>query len=103
MQAFFWQSLEIELLKIVVGALIVAVMAFAAGRVLGRRRVDVGRAHHRFLIENRGSIWVAFMIGIVAATMMQGNGVGGLLAMIILAALLVLMRWVAHVEGRHDR
>lgn len=56
---------------------------------------------HGFLVENRASIWIAFMVLILAATMMHPTG-ASVVTILLMAALLAVMRWVAHLEGRHS-
>lgn len=49
-------------------------------------------------VQNKASLWICFMVLIVAATMMHPS-FASLIAIVIIAALLALLRWTAHVEG----
>lgn len=63
-------------------------------------RDEETRDHHRFIVDNKASIWLIFGIMMVAATMMHPTG-ASLVALGIIFALGWVLRWVAHVEGRH--
>jgi hypothetical protein len=54
-----------------------------------------------FVVKNRGSVWLSFMVLIVAATMMHPTG-ASLIAICVIGGLLAILRWVAHIEGRHQ-
>ncbi len=54
-----------------------------------------------FTIRNRVSIWLCFLVAIIAAVMMQ-PGFAAHVALMIIGILLVALRWVAHIEGRGD-
>lgn len=56
--------------------------------------------HRRRLADNHASAWIACSIVAVSATMMHPTG-ASLVAVGLVAALLVVLRWVAHMEGRH--
>lgn len=51
-----------------------------------------------FMIRNRASIWLCFMVMIVASTMMTPH-FGSLLAIGIIAILVFTLRTIAHIEG----
>ena len=52
-----------------------------------------------FFVRNRASIWLSFLIAIVAATMMHPS-FASMVSMVLIGALLVALRAVAHIEGR---
>jgi hypothetical protein len=56
---------------------------------------------HGFLIENKASIWICFMVLILAATMMHPTG-ASVITILMMAGLLLLLRFVAHIEGRRS-
>ena len=55
-----------------------------------------------FVVQNKASVWLCFMVLIVASTMMHPTG-ASLIAIGIIAGLLFLLRWIAHIEGAADR
>jgi len=57
-------------------------------------------AFHGFLVQNRASVWLCFAILIVSAVM-HAPSFASMIALCIEAMLLVVLRWVAHVEGRN--
>lgn len=54
-----------------------------------------------FMIQNRASIWLCFVVGILAATMMTPH-FGSLITIAIIGAVLAALRWCAHMEGRAE-
>jgi len=63
--------------------------------------MEMSRGTRLFVVRNRASIWLCFAVMVVAATMMHPT-FASLLAMCLIAILLALVRWTAHVEGRND-
>lgn len=51
-------------------------------------------------VRSKASAWVALVIFVVAATMMHPT-FASLIAEALIGVLLFLMRWLAHIEGRH--
>ncbi len=51
-----------------------------------------------FIVRNNVSVWLCFMVMIVAATMMHPS-FASLLSIGVIAVLLIILRWVAHIEG----
>jgi hypothetical protein len=57
---------------------------------------------HQLMVENRASIWLAFVVLVLAATMMQPS-FASLVTILLIAAFLFALRWAAHLEGRHSK
>ena len=55
-----------------------------------------------FIKRSPSSLWLALVILVVASTMMQLAG-ASLIATLLIAPLLWIMRWAAHMEGGRDR
>lgn len=55
--------------------------------------------HRHKLARSKASVWLSFAVLLPAATMMHPTG-ASLLALGIIMALVFLMRFVAHLEGR---
>ena len=55
----------------------------------------------QFIVQNRASIWLSFIVLVIAATMMHPT-FASLIAIGLIAVALAVLRWVAHVEGRAD-
>jgi hypothetical protein len=62
-------------------------------------REHVMHPFRTFVVQNKASVWIAFCIAIVAATMMHPT-FASVLSIIAIGALLCVLRWVAHMEGR---
>lgn len=54
-----------------------------------------------FAIRTKASGWVGLIILVTAATMMHPT-FASLIAEALIGFLLILMRWLAHFEGRHS-
>lgn len=50
-------------------------------------------------VRTKASAWIGFTILILAATQVH-PGLASLLTIAMIAPLLILMRWLAHIEGR---
>lgn len=55
---------------------------------------------HDFLIRNRASIWLCFVVLIISATMMH-PGFASMVSLLVECGVLFLLRYIAHIEGRH--
>lgn len=53
----------------------------------------------KFFVQNKTSTWIAMLIAIISGVMMRPS-FAAVICIVLILALLFLLKWVAHEEGK---